>query len=123
MRLSRVYPHEVSVSWGSKSLGRGACGAKRSRASPRAGRNTSKICLLSYVLPVSCRGKASRRTFLFWCHLFLEGREGGGVFFSRRSFCLNRVCVKSRRASLASRGLGLGLLCSSEITEFYFISL
>lgn len=61
--------------------------------------------------------RADARSYFWFVFGEEEGWVGGGVFFSGKSFCLNLVPVKSRRAS---RQLGFGLLCSSQITEFYF---
>lgn len=130
MWLITVYYHEahqdVRELGGSGSLGRAALVALRAVPSarvppPSARRNASKICRLSYVLPVSAEEKRADARSYFGAVCFWRGGRGGGVFFSGKSFCLNCVPVKSRRALLASRKLGFGLLCSSEITEFYLI--
>lgn len=97
-------------------------GAERSRASSQ--RSEEHIQNLSLVIcsPRLSRGEASRRSFLFWCRLFLERREGwGSVFLGEKFLFKLRSREIERRALLASRELGFGLLCSSEITEFYFI--
>lgn len=61
-------------------------GAERSRASSQ--RSEEHIQNLSLVIcsPRLSRGEASRRSFLFWCRLFLERREGWGSVFLGEKF-------------------------------------
>lgn len=93
MWLIRVYYHEahqdVCELGGFNPLEKGPVrGAERSRASSQ--RSEEHIQNLSAVI-CSCRGEANRHTFLFWCRLFLERKEVGGVF---QCFSQGKVSVQ-----------------------------
>lgn len=95
MWLITIYYHEahqdVCELGGSGSLGRAALVALRAVPSarvppPSARRNTSKICRLSYVLPVSAEEKRADARSYFGTVCFWRGGEGWGSVFLGEKF-------------------------------------